>query len=226
VSPQAEQGPACQLPSVPISSPAAAGQLPSRIRTSPSIRLHTLLTLLLVQSLVLVVLIRRDPFITARLQSYIAGNQAAPAQTPYDSGNDPKLGSDIPRAGPFDQLRGLSEPGIAGYLLVAVGDCAGCMSADLPSWERQTRESGVKMILVTSATRQNAIKFCRELKLAAPFVTDSTGTISRFLNATWTGRTYLFSSSWELRWLSRDSGRLRDLSQHGEYLTAVKRLLK
>lgn len=115
--------------------------------------------------------------------------------------HDLAIGSLFP-AGPVgDAIRTSAGPSSVGYLLVAVGDCAGCIKADLPGWQEQCRARGVSMILLTSASSSAASDFRRRLGLRVPLVSDPSETMQRRLNAVWYGRPYLYSPDWRLRWV-------------------------
>lgn len=183
-----------------VSRPAAVQFAPQRHDSGRRTRL--LWTLLLLEFALLVAFIRRDGFLLTAITSSLR-----PARTDSRADprplfeNDPRLGALLP-AGPVgDAIRTSVVPSSVGYLVVAVGDCAGCIKADLPGWQKQCRARGVSMVLLTSASESAAADFRRRHGLRVPVVSDPSEAMQRRLNAVWYGRPYLYSPEWRLRWI-------------------------
>ena len=135
---------------------------------------------------------------------------------------DPALGSELPTHDVGVSTRRSVGGAANGYLLVPIGDCAGCISADIRAWQAAAPQSGVKLVLLTSAGEDAIQKFRSGLGLHVPIVSDQKGSLIRSLNVLWPGRAYLYSPKWRLIWLQRDDRPRSDPFKDKGFLAALQ----
>jgi len=135
---------------------------------------------------------------------------------------DPALGSELPTHDVGVSTRRSVGGAANGYLLVPIGDCAGCISADIRAWQAAAPQSGVKLVLLTSAGEDAIQKFRSGLGLHVPIVSDQKGSLIRSLNVLWPGRAYLYSPKWRLIWLQRDDRPRSDQFKDKGFLAALQ----
>jgi hypothetical protein len=184
----------------PLAGPDVASKLLAR-----RLRVRLLLTIVLAQVIALLWLLPQDPLIAGcihRLMSRVPTQSPPPDYTAFLR-NDPPIGFKLPTEGTGKILRQVVIPSRNGYLIVPVGDCAGCISVDLSAWQRKASHSGLSMVLLSSATKPIADRFRRDLRLSVPTVADPGNKIAKRLNSFWMARPYLFSSDWRLLWIPK-----------------------
>ncbi len=96
-------------------------------------RTGLLVTVLLLLLLATSYLLRSDPLAVARLQALIHPMPKVTQPVDYRAltKNDPPLSLILPNIGAGSDIRKIAGEPTVGYLLVWVGDCAGCISANL-----------------------------------------------------------------------------------------------
>jgi hypothetical protein len=167
-----------------------------------------LLTVLLAQIALLLWLLPKDLLIYLRIQHFFRSSAPAP---PPDYAillqNDPPLGFLLPNEEAGKSLRKITPKARLGYLIVPVGDCASCLSANLPEWQSEAPKHGLSMVLLSSATSKRVEQFRRSLGLTVPVISDPGDRLSYRLNMVWPARPYLFSTDWRLLWKARENSR-------------------
>ena len=184
-----------------------------------------LLLVVLCQCAVLIWLVRQDPLALLRISSLLHPAPAAPQRPKPDRrlmAQDPALGSELPTHDVGVSTRRSVGGAANGYLLVPIGDCAGCISADIRAWQAAAPQSGVKLVLLTSAGEDAIQKFRSGLGLHVPIVSDQKGSLIRSLNVLWPGRAYLYSPKWRLIWLQRDDRPRSDPFKDKGFLAALQ----
>ena len=154
----------------------------------------------LFQIALLLFLIRRDPLSLNRIGSVLHPPKV-PQHVVLDAGEfckDPWPGYVIPDSGVGHTLRLSGRKAAACFLVVPIGDCAGCLAIDIKAWNSDAVKRGIPMILVTSADKDKAQEFRTRLKLTMPIVSDISGSVISHLNVAWPGRAYVFSKDWQL----------------------------
>jgi hypothetical protein len=184
-----------------------------------------LLAVLLALILILFWLLPKDPLVRARLDAWL---HAPPASRPAPDWasmrrSDPPAGFEMPNHGVGAAVRAAAGPLRVGCLVVSVGDCASCLSADVEGWERSARRRGLTTVFLTTGKPAAARQFRERFRVAAPFVVDPGGSLSTALNAAWNGRPYLFSRNWRLVWSEPDAAGQRDPFRDPAFQRAVER---
>lgn len=187
--------------------PAVSATSISSATPKQALRLRILWSLFALEFAILTFIVCRNPFLTLRLRSVFHTNQTT-HQSTDDAffANDPRLGSRFSDSGPAVEVRRAALDTQIGYMVVLIGDCAGCIKADLPAMQRESAKRGISMVVVTSSGTTAAQALRRRLRLHVPFVTDRTGILERELNLAWFGRPYYYSRSWKLAWLPKHLG--------------------
>ena len=194
--------------SIRVATPTAvniAGEIAPKERAGP--RLQSLFTLVFALAALIIWLLPKDPMIAWKINSFLHP-ESAPAQSIRDYNEDMK--KDPPEGSfPISKLYVKTlfsslKHTRTGYLVVYVGDCAGCISMNLREWQRQADKNHVTMLLLTSASQNKANKFTKQLSLEIPIISDMKSKAIEPLNAVWPGRAYFFSPHWRLLWLQRE----------------------
>jgi hypothetical protein len=153
-------------------------------------------TTTLVLSAILGGILITNPFLRAPLEASYAASfsvKKPKPQTYVDVSKamkaDPSLG--IPLSVPLSQHLTRQKVENHDVFLVYVSDCAGCISADFPAYERQAAQHGLQMAFLTSASEADGRRFNQTLKMDIPIVSDTSGKIRSTLNASWIGRCYV-----------------------------------
>lgn len=172
-----------------------------------------LLAVLLLVVLLTLRLLRGDPLVAARLDALAAPRFERVART-LDATSltrgDPMPGFRLPASGAGHRIRAAAHGRTGPRVLVWIGDCADCMAADLPLWEREAARAGATMILLTSGSERAVSRLRTRKGLRSAVVGDPGGALARRLNAAWAGRPYLFSEDWRLLWVDRHVPGLRN----------------
>lgn len=187
----------------PVQIGISAEPLPeSRRDRARSGRMRILWSVLALEFALLTLLIRRDAFLALRIGSFL--HPAAPASRvandPFFK-NDPHLGAAFPQTGPGAHVRKAALATHVGYLVVPIGDCAGCIKANLPAMQLESAKRGISMVVVTSSGPEAARGLRRRFGLHVPIVIDREQVLEHQLNLAWYGRPYLYTTAWRLSWL-------------------------
>jgi len=212
-----------------ISSPNAKSDqaVSSTIRgVKANKRLRSMWIIFFCEIVLLTWFIFRDPFLSYRiLAPFRPAHKMIPIPGEDPFKRDILLGTLLPKNEIGNAIRKTAVKSMRGYLLVPVGDCASCIKADLVGWKSQCDELGISFIMVTTANNDAARKFCKRLRLSAPFVSDPKGVMNEDLNAVWYGRPYLFSSDWKLLWYQPHLGPDNPFADKG-FLAVLKDVKK
>jgi hypothetical protein len=177
-------------------------EFPHKTERANNSKTGLLLMVLLLLLFLLTYFLPKDPLIAAKIATLF--HPAPTKPTVYIKSltrNDPPLNFILAQSGLGAQLRATTKPSKGGYLLVFIGDCAGCITANLRAWEKRSETYDLRMILVTTASFSEAKQFQTQLGLVSPVFFDHGRTLEKQLNATWIGRCYFFDANWRLRWL-------------------------
>lgn len=186
-----------------------------------STRRQVMVFLVFVQILVFVWLIPKDPVLAWRFNYMLHPVPVQPVQD-YSVAlrKDPGIGSFPLVTGEKTPLSAVQESR-SGYLVVPVGDCAGCIAVDLRQWQQDANSHKLSMFLLTSASQKQADHFKQHRGLSVPIIADPKGTLIAPLNVIWPGRAYLFSPKWRLLWMQREHSAGYNPFKDTEFLQAL-----
>lgn len=214
------------IPSEPNAGfPAPSTVAPSVKTPGSSFRVTLLLSVILVQVLILLWLVPKDPLLMVRIQSILHPSASSVPRPNVDAGmlrHDPAIGMQMPMDGAGRSIRSIAPKSKTGYLVVSVGDCASCIAADIKSWQAEASRNDLTTILIASAPPGQAQQFRHTLGVKAPIISDLDGHLTHTLNVVWPGRAYLFSPQWRLRWLQRTLQPQFDPFEDRRFLTALE----
>jgi hypothetical protein len=168
-------------------------------------RAATLFLVFLTLLVICLWLLSRDPVVLARLRAALRPGRARPSPD-YSAHlrQDPAVGT-ILSDRPTVPLSGASDKTDRGYVLLYVGECAGCLHPDIPRFDQDARSRGLRMVLLATAPQATAESFRRAVGAPrVPIVSDPKRALTRKLNAFTAPRVYLFSPRWELKWIQKE----------------------
>lgn len=179
--------------------------LASPVVTNQTHRVGTLVAVVALQVMVLTFFMHRDPMTWRQLTESLVGSSAArsrAAEKPDDFRGDPVIGADLSAlSSKGNELEKLARPSKVGYLVISVGECAACLGMDLKTVQHQAAAEGLSTVLLTTSSAGAAKRFLQEDGLHMPICSDTDEKLSQGLNVLWPGRSFLFSSHWQLIWL-------------------------
>ena len=184
-----------------------------------------LLMVVLCQCALLIWLVRQNPLALYRIDSFLHPQPATAPRPKPDKrlmAQDPALEAYLPSQGVGGSVRTSVSGDARGYLLVPVGDCAGCLNSNLRLWQSEAAKRGVKLVLLTSGDQDAINRFRANLGPQIPIVPDQQGTLTRSLNVIWPGRAYLYSRKWRLIWIQRDDAARTDPFSDKRFLSALE----
>jgi hypothetical protein len=172
----------------------------------PRSRAGALFMTLLVLLFVFTYLVRFDPVLFGRVNAMIhrsPSQETKPADFSRLFRGDKSAGTKLPLSPELKRALSAAGKTDIGMLLVWVGDCGGCISANLTAWEAAAERHNVPMVLVTTASGSAVSRFKAEEHLRSPIVSDPTGSLGKEINATWFGRPYLIGPRGHLLWMEK-----------------------
>ena len=121
------------------------------------------------------------------------------------------------------RIRERVGPTPRGMVVVAMGDCAGCISFDFAAWARLLAGRRIPLIGLADASPAAIRTFVAELPAGVMAVPDPKSETLGALNAIWAGRAFYFDQGLRLRWRTSMQQGMQggaDLRAFREYLDA------
>lgn len=127
-----------------------------------------------------------------------------------------------PKSGAAAEVKRQTAVSKRGYLVVGLGDCAGCVAFNLRQWETQAREERVPLVGFTLASVSDASKFKSAAGVRTKIITDRNNTLHKSLNCYWSGRVYYYDANWNLLWIMKGFANNKNLHRCPELVALIR----